>query len=570
MHEDTEQQTVTMPYTQSAEPQRHNRLFSRLMPHFFTEDVSPDNYPLIELQRRACWVGLAIIAQALNEIDRKIYLPYVRFLIPWESMIPFVLIVASFVAMWMAFRPTALKKRVGKSSASQSRPRRWQRIVLVMVLLTSIAGGIEFGRSIAMGFFMPPQYTNDGTSIDTNAASLLLEGRNPYTDSSILSLVRRFPIQPYWTTPLRQGQLADALTYPSTWELRTILDTDLKAGTAPEFESKVSYPSLSFLTLLPFVWLNIYNVLPFYLLCYLLLVIIGLKVVRPEIRPWLLLLSLANVSMWTSVVGGNVDLLYILFIVLAWLAQDSRRWSAIFLGLAIASKQPAWLFVPFYAIMILRQYNFKEVLYRLSIAGIIALALNLPFILWSPQAWFAGVLAPIADPMFPLGVGLIAVSFTPLLPILPGTVYLALEAIAMLFCLGWYWRICKQHPESAMLLAVLPLFFAWRSLPSYFYCAAFPIIILQAAYTLPNRGGRPRKALRPAWRLQFAPPETNELPVGITSHAATRFFHALAKSIVPSTRVLNNKASIQSQPHHSPAATYLPALPWIPPPKSIA
>ncbi|TMD45122.1 MAG: hypothetical protein E6I93_16910 [Chloroflexi bacterium] len=570
MHQDTEKQTVTMPYAQSAEPLRHNTLFSRLMPHFFTEDVSPDNYPLIELQRRVCWVGLALIAQALNEIDRKIYLPYVRFLIPWESMIPFVLIVASFVAMWMAFRPTALKKRVGKSSASQSRPRRWQRIVLVMVLLTSIAGGIEFGRSIAMGFFMPPQYTNDGTSIDTNAASLLLEGRNPYTDSSILSLVRRFPIQPYWTTPLRQGQLADALTYPSTWELRTILDTDLKAGTAPEFESKVSYPSLSFLTLLPFVWLNIYNVLPFYLLCYLLLVIIGLKVVRPEIRPWLLLLSLANVSMWTSVVGGNVDLLYILFIVLAWLAQDSRRWSAIFLGLAIASKQPAWLFVPFYAIMILRQYNFKEVLYRLSIAGIIALALNLPFILWSPQAWFAGVLAPIADPMFPLGVGLIAVSFTPLVPILPGTVYLALEAIAMLFCLGWYWRICKQHPESAMLLAVLPLFFAWRSLPSYFYCAAFPIIILQAAYTLPNRGGRPRKALRPAWRLQFAPPETNELPVGITSHAATRFFHALAKSIVPSTRVLNNKASIQSQPHHSPAATYLPALPWIPPPKSIA
>ncbi|TMF46675.1 MAG: hypothetical protein E6I32_11355, partial [Chloroflexi bacterium] len=76
MHQDTEKQTVTMPYAQSAEPLRHNTLFSRLMPHFFTEDVSPDNYPLIELQRRACWVGLALIAQALNEIDRKIYLPY--------------------------------------------------------------------------------------------------------------------------------------------------------------------------------------------------------------------------------------------------------------------------------------------------------------------------------------------------------------------------------------------------------------------------------------------------------------------------------------------------------------
>src|SRR5260370_10462563 len=32
-----------------------------------------------------------------------------------------------------------------------------------------------------------------------------------------------------------------------------------------------------------------------------------------------------------------------------------------------------------------------------------------------------------------------------------------------------------------MLLAVLPLFFAWRSLASYFYCVAYPMFILMAA-----------------------------------------------------------------------------------------
>ena len=51
----------------------------------------------------------------------------------------------------------------------------------------------------------------------------------------------------------------------------------------------------------------------------------------------------------------------------------------------------------------------------------------------------------------------------------------------MLASLVWYWRICKKFPEAAMLLAVLPLFFAWRSLPSYFYCAAYPLFILMAA-----------------------------------------------------------------------------------------
>jgi len=32
-----------------------------------------------------------------------------------------------------------------------------------------------------------------------------------------------------------------------------------------------------------------------------------------------------------------------------------------------------------------------------------------------------------------------------------------------------------------MLLAVLPLVFAWRSLPSYFFCAAFPMFVLMVA-----------------------------------------------------------------------------------------
>ena len=36
--------------------------------------------------------------------------------------------------------------------------------------------------------------------------------------------------------------------------------------------------------------------------------------------------------------------------------------------------------------------------------------------------------------------------------------------------------------DIVLLLAVLPLFLAWRSLPSYFYCAAFPIFIFLAAH----------------------------------------------------------------------------------------
>jgi len=36
-----------------------------------------------------------------------------------------------------------------------------------------------------------------------------------------------------------------------------------------------------------------------------------------------------------------------------------------------------------------------------------------------------------------------------------------------------------------MLLAVFPLIFAWRSLPSYFFCSIYPMFILMAAKTHP-------------------------------------------------------------------------------------
>jgi uncharacterized membrane protein len=131
--------------------------------------------------------------------------------------------------------------------------------------------------------------------------------------------------------------------------------------------------------------------------------------------------------------------------------------------------------------MLWRQVSLKEAIQRVAIAGMIALAINLPFILWNAQAWLAGILAPVADPMFPLGIGLINLSSYHLLPYLPAWVYLGLELGAMAAALVCYWRICQTRPEAAMLLAVLPLFLAWRSLPSYFSCTAFPLFILMAA-----------------------------------------------------------------------------------------
>lgn len=462
---------------------------------FFASDRSPDNRQVVDIQRRACWIGLALILQAineaLNEIDPRWYQGYVPYYRPWAGTIAFCLILGSFFMMWLAFRPTTLRRQTRRL---QNHPYLWQRVVLVLALITSIAGVVEFGRGVYMGFFAPPQYTNDGTSLDTNAAMELLQGHNPYADADIARIARLFKIDPTWTTPLRLGQFANRLNYPTPVELRDALDTDNKSGNPVDFEARVSYPSLSFLTLVPFIWLGIYNVLPLYLLSYVGLVALGWSVVRREMRPWIIVFALANISMWSSVVGGNLDVVMILFIVMAWLWRDNRWLSALALGLAISCKQPAWFFVPFYAILIFRTHGWRESIYRLSITGAVMLVFNLPFVLWDAHAWIAGVMAPISDPMFPMGVGIVGLVGSPLVhTYMASPIYSVLEYLVFYpFCLLWYWRLCKAHPEAAMLLAVLPLFFAWRSLPSYFACAAFPMFILLASRGNTSRGSQPR------------------------------------------------------------------------------
>ena len=467
------------------------------MRHFFTEDVSPDNRPIVELQRRASWVGLALIALSLSQIMNAptIFKDFPSIFI-FVRCLAFVVLLLSFSITWIAFRPGTLQE---ETQHLHRHPRRWQHIALISTLLISIVGGILCIVTI-VDCFLPPLFSNDGTSLDTNAAELLLQGRNPYTDSSMLDVARKFQIHPDWTTPLRQGQFAGRLDYPTSTELQTVLDTDLKAGKAPEFESKVSYPALSFLTLVPFIWFKDYNVLPLYFLSYLLLIAIAWKAARPELRPWVLLLAMANVPMWSSTYGGNLDIFYVLLIVIAWLLRSHRWRSAIFLGLALASKQIAWFFVPYYLIVTWRCHDkgvpldksggrdesgpyggLGESVRRLVIAGCVALVFNLPFIVWNPQAWLAGVLAPVSDPMFPTGLGLIELSVNHILPFFPAWIYDVLEGISMSLALAWYWRLCRKRPEAAMLLAIIPLVFAWRSLPSYFFCTIYPMFILMAA-----------------------------------------------------------------------------------------
>jgi uncharacterized membrane protein len=112
----------------------------------------------------------------------------------------------------------------------------------------------------------------------------------------------------------------------------------------------------------------------------------------------------------------------------------------------------------------------------LAVIFLVFAATNAPFIINDPELWYTSVLAPIAKDMFPLGVGLVTPVISGLIDIWSSAVFSILECLVLLTGIIWYFKNCEKYPQTGPLLAVFPLFFAWRSLWPYFFY--FDIIIL--------------------------------------------------------------------------------------------
>ncbi len=337
------------------------------------------------------------------------------------------------------------------------------------------------GLALLHGFLGPPvndptPYRNDAIILNECAAQALLRGEDPYRDLGFFGCYDARGVGPSHTTPLRSGAFAGHQTYPTDAQQAAAWNADRSACLQrpsaavcepAEFVWRLSYPSLSVLLILPWVALG-WDTNVLYVLC--LLAATGLILVRAPAgsRAFLLTGVLAALSVTALTVGGSADLLYALPLVAAWLWRE-RRGSALLLGLAVAVKQLAWPFAAFYLIQVVTRQGWREAARRAAIAGALFAAVNAPFVVWDPGAWITGILTPVAAPMFPRGSGLVSLSTSGMLPLFPEAAYLVMEAAAAVAVLVVAWRTRRTSPELGVVLAMIPLFFAWRSLSSYFF-----------------------------------------------------------------------------------------------------
>jgi hypothetical protein len=316
---------------------------------------------------------------------------------------------------------------------------------------------------------------NDSTALCQQAAENLLDGENPYAGSNIILALEEFHGAYDRVTPLQAGTFTGVFPYPSQSQLKQVYDRAILNHSLPpvELESKMCYPAGSFVLPAPFIAMGITDIR----VVYALFVLAGLGYavwILPKKRRFAFIgVALISLELWNSVAGGETGSLVFPLLLVAWLMIDRNIWlSAFFMGLAVSTKQTAWFFLIFYAILILRVYGLKKIAAVIGIIAVIFLGMNLPFILMDAPLWLSSIMSPMIDRMFPVGSGIITLVTGSFIYIQEQAVFTAMEMSALGVGVVWYFVYCKRYPQTGPILSVIPLFFAWRSLWCYFFYVA--------------------------------------------------------------------------------------------------
>src|SRR5487761_2197904 len=350
-----------------------------------------------------------------------------------------------------------------------------------LALLTLLA---LFNVARLILFTAPAQFfVTDVMAFSDECARLTLAGHNPYTSASgFTEALQRFPqVIP---TPLRgsifgPGPDAPSRSLVAAVERRYLAHPESTAG-AFDARTLTSYPALSFLLYLPLVWLGAPDILLLNLLVFAAIALWVVMWAPRDARWWVALALSAALPLLVISLIADTEVVSLAFILIAWSARERRWVSVVALGLGCAFRQYCWIFAPFFLLDVLLHAGWREALKRGVGALVIFLAINLPFIIANPGAWWTSVWLPLTEPLFPQGVGLVALLSGHVAPYPAGFATL-LEVLALLCCLWAQWRWRERLSDAFPLLALIPLYFAWRSLPNYFAIA--PLLALFAIVT---------------------------------------------------------------------------------------
>ena len=303
---------------------------------------------------------------------------------------------------------------------------------------------------VVVSRFLVVSYTTD-TMVGTYMGVLrVLQFQSPYA-FSIKPLLDQFGFSPSFYTP----------------------------GVDGSFDFHLAYPSLSFLSVLPFYLVGLHDlrdpIFIFHIMSILL--IFGLAPAR------LKSVSLAPFSLFSIVIAGSwTDSVWAFFLVLTavlWYRNPKASWVS--LGLAIAVKQIAVVIAPFLMVRLWYERPGSGLRSLTTGTSLVLAAFflpNLPFIIASPISWWVDIVAPYlpnATPQVPGGIGLSGFLLD-LGIALPSTFFLALMLGTSGVLVYLYARHFRGLNSTVFAFPILLFFFYYRSFPNYMAYWLFPLV----------------------------------------------------------------------------------------------
>jgi hypothetical protein len=366
-------------------------------------------------------------------------------------------------------------------------------VLLVLVFLEGVFVIARYSGVKFTGVFHEFDQTfiyNDATALCHQATENLLRGENPYATGNIVIAIEEYGGASDRITPRREGIFASVFPYPSEAEMKEAWQKalDNPTLTTPEIETRMNYPAGAFELPALFMWMGIKDIRLVYLI-FVVLALGGVIWLVPKQFRWpLVAVIIVGLAFWNSIAGGETGSLAFPFMLLGWVLFRKRPWaSAILMGIAMSVKQTAFFLVPFYLVLMFQTFGIKKTILVTGIMAGIFLATNLPFIIRDPMLWMNSMGAPMSEDFFPVGAGIVTLIASGLINLQSPAVFTLMEGFVMGAGLTWYILNCRKYPHTGPILAFFPLFFAWRSLWSYFF---YIDIIVVAAVIIDEYGNK--------------------------------------------------------------------------------
>lgn len=413
------------------------------------------------------WLALILGTWSMLQIS-NIAAPASSHLLWWQGLATTAWGIAAFTLFWVASRPSQPQwlPRVLRHLPAFLRWHGWGAVILLVLMLNTWSVFTRHAGDLFQG-----NYHNDAIAYMHEDAQLVLQGINPYTDDQAFwDAAARWPNA--LATPLFLPNLFgdNPFKYPSAKKIDQILQYERlhpqARGTEFDPITVHNYPAGVIWLMVPFVWAGLHSVVWVNLLMFVGMLWLVLARARREDRALLSMAVILSPVLWDYSLFVNIDIASLFFVLAAWHWFARGRTSAILFGIACAMKQLAWFIAPFYLLEVWRREGWRAALERAVWMSAVFGALNLPYIVTSPIAWFHSMIVPMTDPMFPLGYGPITLSLSGLIPFGASHLWTIVVGAITVALLVYQWKR-PTITIDGIFLGLVPLWFSWRSPMNY-------------------------------------------------------------------------------------------------------